>query len=209
MEELILNQTLIILHGHRGRQVLIPLRLHLQMDAFGTSVTTVINTSSSPPSTTCNLIYVSPSGGGDGQTKSSPTTIQSALSSAQCNNVVIKMQTGLYSISDFLPVSSFITIEGGYNSTFTSKTSDINSGAATRIVRNTTPDSDNTSRCSAFIVAAGSTGFRFQDLRIELPTTHANNSSISNYGILLGASCAGYNIVRCYINAGNGSSATP
>lgn len=175
----------------------------------GTSITTTITTPTVPPNPTCNILYVSPTGcatTGCGETKSNPATLQYALVLAECNNVIIKMQVGTYTLTDFVTVKSFVTIEGGYNAGFTSKTSDLSSGAATRIVRSAaSSDSDNSLRFTAFKVAASSKNFRFQDMRIEMPTTHAYNSSKSNYGINIGGGCSNYDIVRCYIDAGNGA----
>jgi len=56
-----------------------------------------------------------------------------------------------------------------------------------------------------FKVNGGEVDFRFQDIRIEMPTTHTAGTEYSNYGINLGAGCSGYSIIRCYIDAGTGA----
>ncbi len=162
----------------------------------------------------CDVIYVSPAGGGDGYTKGSPTTLADAITKAQCTYTVIKMQRGIYSLSDYQNIHSFATIEGGYDATFSTKYSDMTGGTnTTTIRRSNAADSDNANTCTAFRVDDGAINFRIQDVRIELPGAnplasnpgHAAASNKTNYGIKLGAGCSAYNIVRCYIDAGVGS----
>lgn len=162
-----------------------------------------------PPS--CDIIYVTPSGGGTGLIKTSPTTIQNALAMAACNAIVIKMAVGDYSLTAPLSVNSFVTMEGGYNTAFTLKTSSTGTtgvfpNRGTRIYRTTTsPEGPaGNQRLTAISVSSGASYFRFQDLTIEVATAAAG-SKISNYAIYLGSGCNNYNIVRCKINAGRGS----
>ena len=169
-----------------------------------TSTATSTVTLASGAGSNCNVIYVSPSGNGEGVSPTDPTSIDIALTSAVCAGAIIKMQTGTYNISDKLILSSYVTLEGGYNSTFTIKTSDMSSGNATTIVRDATPDGGSGLIITAFEVPASQTGFRLQDIRIEMPSNVAE-AQLTNYGIKLGASCTSYNIVRCYIDAGKGS----
>ena len=176
--------------------------------------TSTITIASPGGSTNCNIYYVSPAGGGTGLIKSSPTTLQNALALSTCQNAIIKMQVGIYTLTDKVDVSSYVTIEGGFNavgSPFTIKTSDMSGGAnSTTIRRSSGADTGDPGKCSAFKVVASSTAFRFQDLRIELPgssnvAAHAAGSGLSNYGIRMETGCTSYNIVRCYIDAGKGS----
>jgi hypothetical protein len=152
----------------------------------------------------CNIIYVSPSGGGTGLLKSSPTDLATAIGMSSCSNTIIKMQTGTYNFTNKLDIGSYITIEGGYNSTFTTKTSDMSSGGSTRLVRSATPDGGSGNSVTMFNVAAAATSFRLQDLRIEMPV-HSSGTRLTNYGVYLGAGASSYKIVRCYIDAGQGS----
>jgi hypothetical protein len=152
----------------------------------------------------CNVIYVSPSGSGTGSTPSDPTSLDDALSAAACQGAIIKCQTGVYNISNKLSITSYTVLEGGYNATFTSKTSDMSSGNATTIIRDATPDGGSGLIVTTIEVPASQTGFRIQDIRIEMPY-HDAGAQLTNYGIKMGASCTSYNIVRCYIDAGAGS----
>lgn len=178
----------------------------------GNTATSTVTLASSTASN-CNVYYVSPSGGGTGLTKSSPTDLASALNLSICQTATIKMQVGVYTLTDKVDVNSYVTIEGGFDAAFTTKTSDMSGGAnSTTIRRSNTADSNSSTSCTAFSVAASATAFRFQDLRIEMPGNAAGTvpvlaagSGISNYGIKLGASCTSYNIVRCYIDAGIGA----
>jgi len=173
--------------------------------------TSTVSLASAGGGSNCNVYYVnSVSGAGDCLTKSTPGSLTTALGLAVCNNGIIQMQTGIYTFTDKVNVGSYVTIEGGFNSTFTIKTSNMASGSATTIQRSNTADSDDPTSCSAFKIVAGATAFRFQDIRIELPgspnvTALTNGSGISNYGIKMGAGCTSYNIIRCYIDAGKGA----
>jgi|GEM_PF-1889844 len=162
----------------------------------------------------CDVIYVSPAGGGNGLTKTSPTTLANAISLAQCTYTVIKMQRGVYTLTDYQPVHSYVTIEGGYNNLFTTKYSDMTGNSNSTTIRRTIAgDSDNANTCTCFRVDNGANNFRIQDIRIELPgatplasnPAHAAGVNKTNYGINMGSGCAAYNIVRCYIDAGIGS----
>ena len=158
----------------------------------------------------CNIIYVSPTGGGTGADPSSPTDIVTAVGMGACNSVVIKMQIGDYTINNPLSIGSFMTIEGGYDATFSQKTSSkATTGGfpaqGTRIIRSTSNAEGpaNALRYTAINVTGGSSYFRFQDLRIDMPDNQADSTGKSNYGLYLGAACHDYNITRCYVYSGN------
>lgn len=159
----------------------------------------------------CDVLYVSPSGGGTGLTKNSPTTLADAVTKAMCTNTIIKMQKGIYTLTNYQIIPSYITIEGGYDLLFTTKSSNMTGGANTTTIRRTNaPDAASPNTCTAFKVDDGAIQFRIQDIRIEMPgspsvTGHAAGSNIVNYGIKLGTACSSYNIIRCYINAGTGA----
>jgi len=181
--------------------------------SFNTATSVISLASAGGGGSSCDVIYVSPTGGGDGFSKISPTTLDDAVDNARCTNTVIKMMVGVYTLTDFQAVPSYITIEGGYDSNFETKSSDMSGGAnSTTIRRSTGADTGYATECSAFRVEGGAEDFRIQNLRIEMPGSasvagHAAGSGLKNYGIKLGASCTNYNIVRCYIDAGVG--ATP
>ncbi len=159
----------------------------------------------------CDVLYVSPTGGGDGFTKDAPTTLDDAVTKARCTNTTIKMMVGVYNLDDFQVVPSYITIEGGYSSDFLTKSSNMSGGSNSTTIRRTSgADTDYSTDCSAFRVENGAEEFRIQNIRIEMPgstnvTAHTAGSGLINYGIKLGASCKNYNIVRVYIDAGVGA----
>ncbi len=160
---------------------------------------------------TCDVLYVSPAGGGTGLTKDSPTTLALAVDMAVCTNTTIKMQKGIYTLTSYQYVPSYITIEGGYDALFETKSSDLTGGANSTTIRRTNAgDTGYPNECCAFRVQDGALQFRIQDLRIELPGStfvagHAAGSNKVNFGIKLGTTCSAYNIVRCYIDAGIGA----
>ena len=168
----------------------------------GTATSTISVTSGT--SSNCNVYYVTPTGTGSGISPSDPTSIDAALDAATCSGAIIKMQTGIYNLSDKLTITSYTTIEGGYNSSFTIKTSDMGSGNATTLVRDETPDGGTGTNVTVIEAAASQVGFRIQDIRIEMADEPAG-AQLTNYGIKLGASCTSYSITRCYIDAGVGS----
>lgn len=166
--------------------------------------------------TTCDVIYVSPLGGGDGLSKGAPTTLAAAVTAAMCTNTIIKMQVGIYKITNYQAFDSYMTIEGGYDAGFTTKSSDMSGGSnSTTIRRSKDADTDIGTECSAFKIANAADQFRIQDIRIEMPGCSTNPDShvpvdgLTNYGIKLGTNCTNYNIVRCYIDAGAGSAPAP
>ncbi|MBL4625921.1 MAG: hypothetical protein JKY42_12395, partial [Flavobacteriales bacterium] len=156
---------------------------------------------------TCDVIYVSVAGGGDGITKSTPTDIVTALTNAQCTNTTIKCAIGTYTHDVFLDLKSYVTLEGGYNAGYTTKTSDMTSGSCTRFVRSaTTADGGAGTVYSMFKINGGEDDWRIQNIRIEMPTTHAALSLKENRAINIGIGCAGYKVSGCYLDAGTGAS---
>jgi hypothetical protein len=164
----------------------------------------------------CDVLYVSPAGGGDGYSKTTPTTLADAITKAQCTNAIIKMKRGIYNFSVYHTINDFVTIEGGYNDDFSLKYSDMSGGTnSTTIRRTATRDnadvaSPNYNKCSAFYAAVGTNDFRIQDIRIEMPgstnvAAHTAGTGVANYGIRIESGCSNYNIIRCYIDAGVGA----
>jgi hypothetical protein len=65
--------------------------------------------------TTCNVIYASPSGAGTG-TQASPANLITAIGMASCNNTVIKMAIGTYTIDNpIVNIAGLVTLEGGFD----------------------------------------------------------------------------------------------
>ena len=173
----------------------------------GISVTTVISGPLSPPVPSCNVIYVEPSGVGTGFTRNSPTNLLNALNLAQCNSVVIKMTTGNYVISDQITtLTSFVTLEGGYDASYNTKSS---LAGATTITRddNNVQGQPTSPRLVAFEIT-GQSNFRLQDLTIVTnnapAATSGNPRGVSTYGLYLNT-CSNYDIVRCQILPGDAS----
>lgn len=186
--------------------------------SFNTAESTISLAGGGAGGSSRDVLYVSPSGTGDGYTKDAPTTLDDAVDKAVCTNTVIKMQVGVYTLNNFQYVPSYITIEGGYDSDFLTKSSDMSGGSNSTTIRRTSgsdtdpraPFTNYPTDCSAFRVDNGAELFRIQNIRIEMPGSasvpgHAASSGLINYGIKLGTSCTDYNIVRIYIDAGVGA----
>ena len=168
-----------------------------------------ISLASAGAGSSCDVIYVSVAGGGNGLTKGAPTDIETALTNAQCTNTTIKCAVGTYTFDKFLDLKSYVTVEGGYNAGFTTKTSNLTSGNATTFVRSaTTADGGSGTVFSMFKINAGEDDWRIQNIRIEMPTGHTASSGNGNRAINIGTGCTGYKIVGCYFDAGTGADGT-
>jgi gliding motility-associated-like protein len=172
-------------------------------------------TVAAPSGNVCNVLYVSPTGSPSGiGTTGSPMDLQTALEVGACNGTIIKMAIGDY-ITDTVinRVTSFITLEGGFNPALA--WDKISTVGATRILRTATVSTSlvdgiegatgTTPRVTA-IEIIGQTGFRFQDLTIEvqdLPSIIAiTPEAISTYGVILN-NCDNYNLIRTQVISGN------
>ncbi|WCL82166.1 gliding motility-associated C-terminal domain-containing protein [Saprospira sp. CCB-QB6] len=148
----------------------------------------------------CVNIYVSPTGtAAAAGTQADPTSLENALSLAACNNSVLKLAVGTYNIDNPLFLSSFMTVEGGFDpANAWEKTS---FAGATTINRTTAnPEGAVGSQRLVAFYGNSNTGFRLQDLTIT--TDDANQPGMSTYGVHLTA-CSDYDIVRTQIRAGN------
>jgi hypothetical protein len=163
-----------------------------------TDVTTLI-VGSPPALPSCVNIYATPTGNAASQgTQADPTTLANALTIAQCNNAVIKLAIGTYNIANPLTLSSFVTIEGGFNPATWEKSS--LAGATTINRTNASPEGPaNGQRLVAFY-GNSLTGFRLQDLTITTAAGTAG-TGMSTYGLHL-TNCSNYNIVRTQILPG-------
>ena len=158
-----------------------------------------ITVGSPPALASCTNIYVSTTGSFfNPGTQTSPTTLAAAISRGACQNAVIKMATGTYTLNNPLNLASYITIEGGFDPTTWTKTS--LAGATTIFRSASNPEGNvNEQRLVAFY---GNTvvGFRLQDLTITTADGTAG-TGMSTYGIHL-TSCSNYNIVRTQVLPG-------
>ncbi|EJF53070.1 hypothetical protein SapgrDRAFT_1353 [Saprospira grandis DSM 2844] len=148
----------------------------------------------------CINIYVSPTASATGAgTQFDPTTIETAIARSSCNNTVIKMAQGVYNIDTTLNITSFLTIEGGFDPTnLWEKTSDV----AQTVINRTNANPLGFANAYQLIAmnASNAQGFRLQDLTIT--TDDADSLGMSTYGLRL-TSCSDYNIVRCSVSAGS------
>ncbi len=163
----------------------------------------VITVGAPPALASCVNIYVSTTGTvGAAGTQAAPTTLQEAINRGACQNAVIKMATGIYTINSAIDLRSYITIEGGFDPTTWVKTS---SAGATTINRTVAAPEGvaNAQRLVAFY-GNNAIGFRLQDLTI---TTAAGTTGtgMSTYGVHL-TGCSNYNIVRTQILPGTAGS---
>lgn len=157
-----------------------------------------------PGSNLCNVVYVSPGASGTG-TAADPGDLLSMLNQVTCNDVVVKMDIGTYTLDNTITNAiSNVTLEGGFDRANGWRKTSL-TGATT--INRTTANPDglpNAPRISVFEFSNAS-NFKLQDL--TLTTADANLPGMSLYGIHL-ASCAEYEIVRCQVivgNAGNGT----
>lgn len=162
----------------------------------------VLIVGSPPVLPSCVNIYASTTGNALAPgTQASPTTLTAAIAMASCNNAVIKLATGTYNIDNPLYLSSFITIEGGFQqgSAWT-KTS--TPGATT--INRTTLNPEGAVNAQRLVAFYGNSlsEFRLQDLTVT--TANANLPGMSTYGIHL-TNCSNYNIVRTQVLPGSGA----
>ena len=157
----------------------------------------------SPPALqSCTNIYVSPTGTGIG-TQASPANLANAINFAACQNAVLKLAIGTYTINNPLYLSSYLTIEGGFDPA-NSWTKTSQPGATT--INRSNLNLEGTVGAQRIVAFYGNTitNFRFQDITIT--TSNATNGSgTSNYGVHL-TNCSNYYFIRTQILTGNAGS---
>lgn len=173
-----------------------------------------------PTGNVCNVLYVTPSGLPSASgTRNDPMDLETAMTVGACNGTVIKMAIGDYvTDSTINRVTSYLTLEGGFdNNVNWEKVSTV---GATRILRTATQtnstlngngitDENGLDPRVVGIEVNGQTGFRFQDLTVEVVSL-AGGSPIIGYrgvttkGIQINNS-AEYNIVRTNVLVGGAS----
>jgi len=158
----------------------------------------------------CVNIYVSPVGNSSNPgTRAFPTDLLTALNMVQCSNAHIKIAVGTYNINQAITnISSNVTLEGGYNSTFTQKMS--YGGGQTRINRTSFSPTDGPTGTNtmAAIVITNAQNFTFQDLTITTSNAQSppsDTTGVSILGLVLD-NCSNYNIIRTEITTGQASS---
>ncbi len=181
----------------------------------GTStVSTTVFLASALPANYCSIYYVTTAGGAapqDGSsiaTAANASTLPSVMTAVACNGATIKMATGTYTLSNPLTLPNNVTIEGGYDNLFQTKSSAAGTTTITRNTSNIEGTANVDPRITA-LICNGISNFRLQDLTITTSnapvasTLAGNNVGISTYGIYIN-SCSNYNIVRCQITPGTG-----
>lgn len=173
------------------------------------TVCSLVNTAAPPPAQSCVVIYATVNGTGNG-TKASPTNLTGAIAMAQCNNSIIRLAQGTYTLDNPISnITSYTTIEGGYDPATWYKSS---APGATTIFRSANnPEGTPTAPRIVAIYMNSQAYFRFQDLTFQTancPATTAGQVAMSNY-IFHMTNCANYDFVRCRFlpgNAGDGIS---
>jgi len=160
-----------------------------------------ITSNTPPPSASCEVIYVTTTGTGDG-TQQSPTNLGDAISKARCNNSWLKLAVGVYATDTAITsISSYTTIEGGYDPITWTKSSQ---PGITEIFRGTNniEGLPNAPRIVAIYLNSASY-VRFQDITIRTAAAPlSTGAGVSTYGVHL-INCSNYDFVRTQIIAGN------
>jgi gliding motility-associated-like protein len=176
-----------------------------------------------PAGNVCNVLHVTPTGLPTASgTRSDPMDLQTAMTVGACNGTIIKMAIGDYvTDSTINRVTSYLTLEGGFDANVNWEK--VSTMGLTRILRTATMTTSTTNGTGieneappyppdpnvTAIRVAGQSGFRFQDLTVEV-VGFAGGSPIIGYrgvttkGIELNA-CDGYNIVRTNVQVGAAS----
>jgi gliding motility-associated-like protein len=176
-----------------------------------------------PAGNVCNVLHVTPTGLPTASgTRSDPMDLQTAMTVGACNGTIIKMAIGDYVTDTTINrVTSYLTLEGGFDANVNWEK--VSTMGLTRIFRTATMTTSTTNGTGieneappyppdpnvTAIRVVGQSGFRFQDLTVEV-VGFAGGSPIIGYrgvttkGIELNA-CDGYNIVRTNVQVGAAS----
>ncbi len=148
-----------------------------------------------PPAGYCNIIYVTPNGTGIGS-RNDPSNLQQALSLTACQEVIIKMDTGIY-VTDtaITALYSHLTLEGGFMYADNWKKSS-KPGATTIFRTANNPDGNTRETRLVAMYIDNESDIRFQDFTIEV--AGANLPSQSLYGVHL-SNCSDYTFARIQI----------
>jgi hypothetical protein len=161
------------------------------------SITVNVNTSSA---NSCNVVYASPTGTPAGSgTQADPTNLATAISMANCSDMIIKLATGTFTLDNPLTsISGNITLEGGFDAANNwRKTS---TPGATTIHRSAlNPEGAANQQRLVAIYLSNANNFRFQDITIT--TAAANQPGMSTYGVHM-TNCSNYQFVRTQVLPG-------
>lgn len=173
------------------------------------TVCSQVNTAAPPPPQSCAVIYATVNGTGNG-TKASPTNLQGAINLAQCNNAIIRLGQGTYTLNaPITNITSYTTIEGGYDPVTWYKTS---APGATTIYRTAAnPEGAPNAPRIVAIYMNSQAYFRFQDLTFQTadcPNATGTDVAMSNYVFHM-TNCSNYDFVRCRVITGKGGDGLP
>ncbi|MBL4657573.1 MAG: hypothetical protein JKX73_06200, partial [Flavobacteriales bacterium] len=113
---------------------------------------------------------------------------------------IIQVSAGTYNIDNPLVFCSNVTVEGGFNAGFTSKSSTL--GLTLLLRSSLNPEGGVGAQRLVAIYLNNASNFRFQDISIQ--TVDGTSAGMSSYGVHL-TNCSNYDFVRTQIIAGNGS----
>ncbi|MFN8288541.1 MAG: PKD domain-containing protein [Chitinophagales bacterium] len=169
-------------------------------------------TTSSGPASCSNIIYVSPTGTGDGFTSASPTSLSSAIglinlgTYGQLNE--IRMLSGTYTVSGRIDIPANTFFDGGYESAGSGCDATWQKNISLTSQLDITPSLETPTVGATQIgvyrgmAAASVNNWRLQDLTINVispsGTGQTNNRGQSFYGVHID-NCSGYEITRCKI----------
>ncbi|MDW8158687.1 MAG: hypothetical protein RML72_07405 [Bacteroidia bacterium] len=157
----------------------------------------------------CNIIYVAPNGatqGASGEvgTAFMPADINYAINLLTPSTRKIYLAAGTYFLKQTFPLrNNNIEFEGGFDpSNNWAKTT----GKITRIIRTRDNVTPNPNRLVA-IEARNISGFRIQDVTIQVEDATPLQNSVSTYGVYIN-NCSNYTINRCIVIAGDAADGT-
>ncbi|TAL58358.1 MAG: hypothetical protein EPN85_11785, partial [Bacteroidetes bacterium] len=151
----------------------------------------------------CDIIYVTTAGATSGAagTQANPAELNYGLTLVTPTANQLWLATGTYTISTALVIPNNVTIEGGFNAATWEKSN----GIPSILFR----DNQNllvANNALIGIEGLNATGFRLQDLTINVMNVPGNSNSV--YGIYL-QGCSNYNITRCEVTTGSGAPGLP
>lgn len=153
----------------------------------------------------CNTIYVSTTGSPTGLgTSNDPTTLEEAINKVVCDNRIIKLATGIYTVDSALVIGSYTTLEGGFQEGASwQKTS----AAGATTIRRSNNDPQGTIDLDRHLTAINiidAEGFRLQDLTVEVEDANSSDFGTSVYGVYM-QNVSNYNITRVQVFTGDAS----
>ena len=158
----------------------------------------------------CGVVYVSPTGTGSGLKADSPTNLADALTNLAVAGVTIQMTEGTYDLDAPLQMVNGITLEGGFSSDFSSKSSQAGKTTIHRTANNLEGDATN---ARLVAIEADNVSFEMHDITVttaNAPAASVNsgNAGVSTYALHMN-NCSNYKLVRCQFLPGNASNGAP